>query len=107
MRGIPTQLDGSTEYIAVAPDTATADSSLILADDMTISADAEPQAVTRIVLPISPAEGQILTLKDELSPAGTYPIEIIGSMDGVGEKDIVITGGTLQIVFSGGEWRLI
>ncbi len=108
MRGIPTDIEPGVTYVGINPNTTTVDSEIILSDDIDITGDSEPQATTDIVLPIG-AEGRKLVLKDERSPAGTYPIQITSTspMDGSLSKTIVVTGGSLDIVFTNGEWRLV
>lgn len=108
MRGIPVAVEVGVSYVGVSADTATADNELILSDSLLITADLEPQAFTEITLP-SAEEGMSIVIKDEESPAGDYPIIVASDdlLDGQTVRSISLTGGALEIIFSGGEWRLV
>lgn len=97
-----------TPVLAVTVATATP-VTVVNADDV-ISVEVTPAAAVAVNLPAG-VTGQVFNIKDGLGLAAVAtPITItpaVGTIDGAATATINVPYGSLQIVYSGTEWKII
>ena len=106
-RGVDLIVSSGT-LVVVVRNPYTCDSIDHTVDNLTITADNDPGEETNVLLPDGP-DGRQIIVKDESSIAGTYNVVISSSdnIDGVAEQEITTSKGFLELVYSGGAWRVV
>jgi len=86
------------------PSTAVATGSLVLPLGFNGTVMVEQTGPVTITLPPTPTAGQQITVKDSQGMAGTYPITVAGTIEGVVNMTINFAYGWVSLTYSGSMW---
>jgi hypothetical protein len=79
-------------------------SSQVLPAGFTGTVLVEAAASLTLTLPPTPVTGQAVTVKDALGNAGTYPITVAGTIEGITDMTINFAYGWVSLTYSGIQW---